>query len=362
LKIDLFAHVCPQKYIDSFEKNNERGITWKQLGGDASTMGGPVLFNADKRVELMERLEDYSQFLVPIGEVLEPFMSPKDTYKLVQSYNNALSEWFDKYPKQFVGAAASVPWNDTESALKEIERAITQLGFKGIVMHAPTFQYNEGTPIEKGVDWESAKPYDSPDFLPIFEAMSKYNLPIWIHPNGMTGVPAYRGEKRGKFALFHIFGWPMETVMAMSRLVCGGVLAKYPDLRFVTHHCGGMIVPGLVSRIDEEFDRYDFAAGVNWSKLGRENATNTNHKRPIEYFKMFYGDTALYGGPEALDCGFKFFGAEHIVFGTDYPMDMENGTKFVNRASEAIYKMNVSDADRQLIFEGNARRILRLGT
>ena len=228
-------------------------------------------------------------------------------------------------------------------------------------MHAPTFQYKEGTPIEKGVDWESAKPYDSPDFLPIFEAMSKYNLPIWIHPNGMTGVPVYRDENRGKYALFHIFGWPMETVMAMSRLVCGGVLAKYPDLRFITHHCGGMLVPGLASRIDEEFDRYDFAAGINWSKLGRENTANNNHKRPIEYFKMFYGDTALYGGPEALDCGFKFFGSEHIVFGTDYPMDMESGTKFVNRASEAVYKMNISDADRQLIFEGNARRILRLG-
>ena len=107
----MFAHVCPQKYIDSFEKNNERGVSWRQLGGDARAMGGEVLFNADKRVELMERLEDYTQVLVPIGEVLEPFMNPKDTYKLVQSYNNALSEWFDKYPKQ-------VSWSGGERPLE----------------------------------------------------------------------------------------------------------------------------------------------------------------------------------------------------------------------------------------------------
>ncbi len=359
MKIDLFAHACPQKYIDSFEKNNARGISWRQIGGDANVMGGPVLFNAEKRVEFMERFEDYAQVLVPVGDVLEPYMNPKDTYRLVQSYNNALSEWFDKYPKKFLGAAASVPWNDTDSALKEIERAITQLGFKGIVIHAPIYQYMEGTPIEKGIDSESMKPLDSPDLWPIYEAMSRYNLPIWIHPNGKTGVPAFKGEERGKYALYHIFGWPMETVMAMSRLVCGGVLAKYPNLRFITHHCGGMIVPALASRIDEEFDRFVWSGNLNWAKLGQENTFKI--RRPIEYFKMFFGDTALYGGAECLDLGFKFFGPEHIVFGTDFPFDMESGTKFINRTCEAVYKMDISDADRQLIFEGNARRILRLG-
>ncbi len=190
--------------------------------------------------------------------------------------------------------------------------------------------------------------------------MSKYNLPIWIHPTGATGVPIYKGEERNKYALFHIFGWPIETMMAMSRLVCSGVLAKYPNLRFITHHCGSMIVPALSSRIDEEFDRFVWSGGLSWAKYGQENTFKM--KRPIEYYKMFYGDTALYGGSECLDCGFKFFGAEHIVYGTDFPMDMESGAKFVKWASDAVYKMNISDADRQLIFEGNARRILRLGT
>jgi predicted TIM-barrel fold metal-dependent hydrolase len=75
---------------------------------------------------------------------------------------------------------------------------------------------------------------------------------------------------------------------------------------------------------------------------------------------MFYGDTALYGGPEPLELGHKFFGPEHIVFGTDFSMDMQAGTKFLKWTKDAIYKMHISDAERQLIFEGNARRILRL--
>ena len=358
MKIDMFSHAVPQKYVDSFVKNNERGISFSKISGDAEVLGRPVLFDVNKRIEVMERYEDYTQVLVPICEVFEPFMNPKDTAKLASSFNDALSEWFDKYPKNFVGAAATIPMNNVDAALREIERVITQLGFKGIVMHTPVYQYEEGTPIEKGLNFETMKPLDSPEFWPIYEAMSKHDLPIWIHPFGLAGVPAYKGEPRGKYMLFHIFGWPIETMMAMSRLVCSGVLAKYPNLRFITHHCGSMIVPGLASRIDEEFDRFVYSGALNWAKLGQESTFKV--RRPIEYYKMFYGDTALYGGADALDCGFKFFGPEHIVFGTDFPMDMDKGTKFLDWTIEAVNKMNISDAHRQLIFEGNARRILRL--
>jgi predicted TIM-barrel fold metal-dependent hydrolase len=359
VKIDMYAHACPQKYIDDFEKNNERGLSWRVVGGDSKSMGGAALFDAQARVKVMETIEDYAQILIPGLEVLEPIMKPKDTVRLVQSFNNGLSEWIDKYPHKFLGAAASIPMNDTDAALREIERAITQLGFKGIAIHTPVYQYEEGRPIEKGIDLENRKSLDAPEFWPIYEAMSKYNYPIWIHPNGTSGVPAYKGEMRTKFALFHIFGWPIETMMAMSRLVCGGVLAKYPNLKFITHHCGSMIVPALASRIDEEFDRFVWAGGLNWEKEGQ--AETFKMKRPLEYYKMFYGDTALYGGPEALELGQKFFGPEHIVFGTDFSMDMQSGTKFIKWTTDAIYKMHISDAERQLIFEGNARLILRLG-
>jgi uncharacterized protein len=360
VKIDMFCHAIPQKYIDAFEKNNERGISFDKVSGDALALGRPVITDPVKRIEVMDRYEDYAQVIVPVCEVLEPFMNPKDTARLAGLYNNTLSEWLDKYPQKFLGAAASIPMNDTEAALKEMERAITQLGFTGIVLHTPVYQYKEGTPIEKGIDFDSMKPLDSPEFWPIYEAMLKYNYPIWIHPFGLTGVPVYKGEPRDKYFIWHIFGWPIETMMAMSRLVCSGVLAKYPNLRFITHHCGSMLVPGLASRIDEEFDRFVYSGQLDWAKFGQQETFKV--RRPLEYYKMFYGDTALYGGTDGLECGFKFFGPEHIVFGTDFPMDMDKGTKFLDWTIEAVNKMNISDADRKLIFEGNARRLLRLGS
>ena len=83
-------------------------------------------------------------------------------------------------------------------------------------------------------------------------------------------------------------------------------------------------------------------------------------KRPTDYFKMFYADTALNGGASALNCGHDFFGAEHIVFGTDFPFDYANGDKFIKKTTDAVYEMKISDADKKLIFEGNAKRILHL--
>jgi len=358
VKIDMFSHVIPQKYIDAFEKNNERGIPFSKISGDAQLLGGPVVSDPMKRVEVMERYEDYAQVLVPICEVFEPVVNPKDAARLATLYNNALAEWFEKYPKKFVGAAATIPLNNIDAALKEIERAITQLGFKGIVLHTPVVQYDESWPIEKGTNFAATKALDFPEFWPIYEAMSKYNYPIWIHPHGLGGTPFYKGETRDKYMLWHIFGWPIETMMAMSRLVCSGVLAKYPNLRFITHHCGSMIVPGLAARIGEEYDRFVYAGELDWAKLGQGETFKV--LKPLDYYKMFYGDTALYGGTDALECGLKFFGPERIVFGTDFPMDMHQGTKFLDWGIEAVNKMNITDAQRQLIFEGNARRILRL--
>ncbi len=77
---------------------------------------------------------------------------------------------------------------------------------------------------------------------------------------------------------------------------------------------------------------------------------------------MFYADTALYGDVSGLMCGHDFFGAEHIVFGTDFPYDLAGGDKFIKKTIEAINRMNVSDADKKRIFEDNARRILHLNT
>lgn len=352
MKIDIFAHITPQKFIDAFAK---REVSWEQIAGTAVPTGGPVLWDVNKRLEVMARYEAYVQVLVPSIEVLEPFFSPKDTPPLVQIFNDAVAEIVEKHPDKFVGAVATISMSNIDAALKEIDRAINELGFKGILMHTPVYVYEEG---KTGLNYGNVKAIDSPEFMPIYESMSRHNLPIWIHPCGWGGTPVYSGEKRGRYQIPHIFGWPIESAMAMIRLVCSGILAKYPNLRFITHHCGSGLIPMFADRLDYDYDKYRLTGTLKWDKPGEEDPFKA--KRAVDYFKMFYGDTALYGGTAALMCGHDFFGAEHVVFATDFPYDSAGGNEFIKKTVDAIHKMNIPDVDKKLIFEDNARRILHL--
>jgi len=355
MKIDVFAHICPQKFIDTFAK---QAVSWEKVAKTSPILGGPALWDIDIRLRVMDRYEDYVQVLVPTGEVVEPFFSPKDTAYLTKIFNDAAAEIITKYPDKFVGAVAALPMNNVDAALDEIDRAIDELGFKGILLHTPVYMYEEGRPVELDYNYEAMRPLDSPEFAPIYEIMSKYNLPIWIHPVGQGGVPHYSGEKRGKYALHHVFGWPIESAVAMGRLVSSGILSKYPNLRFIIHHCGSGIVPALAGRIEHEFDKFRYAGILKWEQPSEEDPLQT--KPVVDYFKMFYADTSLYGDTSGLMCGYDFFGAEHMVFGTDFPYDLASGDKFIKKTIDAIYRMAVSDVDKKRIFEDNAKRILHL--
>ena len=137
----------------------------------------------------------------------------------------------------------------------------------------------------------------------------------------------------------------------MSRLVCSGVLEKYPNLKIITHHCGGGI-PFFGKRI----------AGFLGSYMQQQPDSSLKQlsKAPIEYLRMFYGDTAIGGNTPSLDCGKDFFGAEHIVFASDMPFGREQGEVAIREAIAAVNEMNITDADRENIFGGNARRLLHL--
>lgn len=355
MKIDCFAHICPQKFIDAF---NKKGGNWEIAGGKAAVqVAGPALWDIDKRLKVMGRHEDYMQLLVPGIELVEAYFGPDDSPGLVRLFNDEVAEVISKYPDKFAGAVATIPMNNIDAALKEIDRAINELGFKGIIMHIPVFSYEKDRPLEKGLNYETQKTLDSPEFMPIFESMSRHNLPIWLHPFGMGGAPIYNGEQRGRYQLFLAIGWPVESAMAMSRLVCCGVLDKYPNLKFIIHHCGSGIIPVLGERIAFQLER---AAKTGVAKWDRPEDNPFTNKPAIDYFKMFYGDTALDGSVAGLECGHEFFGAEHMVFGTDFPFDAASGDIFIKKAVDAVHKMRISDADKELIFEGNAKRILQL--
>ena len=159
----------------------------------------------------------------------------------------------------------------------------------------------------------------------------------------------YPGEPKSRFEMWWCFGWPYDTSVAMVRMVFCGLLDRYPRLKIVTHHLGGMI------------PYYDGRVGPGLAVLGARTTDEDysrilpSLKRPhLDYMRDFYGDTALFGGGiHAVRCGLEFFGADHVVFATDTPLGP------IAPTIDVIKRLDIADGDRRKIFAGNARRKLR---
>ncbi|MFC1992017.1 amidohydrolase family protein [Chloroflexota bacterium] len=333
MKIDIFAHIIPPKYKEAlYKKTDQRfyGENW-----DKVIDGTPALSDLDNRLRVLEKYEGLSQVLTTASPALEESASPENAVYLAKLANDEMAELTVKYPEKFVAAVACLPVNDMDAALKEADRAINDLKFKGVQLFANI----------------TGKPLDSPEFLPLYEKMSEYDLPIWIHPARGRRIPDYTTEDHSRYYMYQMFGWPYETTAAMVRLVFSGVMDKYPGIKFITHHCGAM-VPYFSERIVIGQDYAEDNLKAKWKQA--------LSKQPIEYFRMFYGDTALNGNTAALTCGYAFFGAEHVVFATDFPYDNENGERFTREVIRAIDSMDITPDQKDMIYQGNAKRLLHL--
>ena len=320
-KIDIFPHILPRKYNEALLKKSRPCYNL-----EANRLR-PALVDLDLRFKTMDKFEGLKQVLTLGAPPIEFAVSPRDAVDLARMANDEMAELVNKYPDRFVAAAASLPMSDVDASLRETERAIKELKCKGIQIFSSI----------------NGKPLDSPEFLPLYEKMAQYDLPILIHPGRDKEVPDYPGEKSAKYALFVAFGWPYETSMAMGRLVYSGIMEKYPNLKLIAHHCGAM-VPFFSVRIPVVA-----AAG--------EGEIMKLTKPPMEYFKRFYGDTVLGGNTSAMMCGYTFFGADHMLFGTDYPYP---GDVLLDAVIKAIERMNITEEEKTKIFSKNARRILNL--
>jgi predicted TIM-barrel fold metal-dependent hydrolase len=249
-----------------------------------------------------------------------------------------MAELINKYRTKFVAAIALLPMNNPEAALDETDRAINQLGFRGIYVHTNI----------------NGKPLDSPEFLPLWEKMAKYNLPIYLHPWRNDSYADYTSEKTPKYLTPSIFGWPYETTIAMTRFVFSGILEKYPNLKIVTHHCGGM-VPYYSQRIYQHYGSASMGGGQRNSYIRQLSKT------PLEYYKMFYNDTAIHGNTHALMCAYDLCGADHIVFGADMPLgDNYCGFRSYRQTIKAIEDMPITPEEKRKIFVDNALSLLRI--
>ena len=334
MKIDIYPHILPKRFAERIFSLPATGLNMQKRFREV-----PALTDLDLRFRIMDRYGDYVQVLTLCSPPVEVLGTPQETPELACIANDGMAELVEKYPDRFPGFVASLPMNNPEAAFKEIERAITGLGATGIQIFSNV----------------NGRSLDEPEFQPLFARMAAFNLPIWLHPTRAPSFPDYQTEKRSRYDLWWVFGWPYETTIAMGRLVFSGIFDRHPNLAIITHHMGAMLPyfegragPGL-DQLGSRTDDPDDAVA-----LGRLR------RRPLDYFRMFYADTALSGALPATECGLAFFGADRVLFATDMPFDPEKGPGFIRETVRVIDNMRASQEDKQKIYEGNARRMLKL--
>jgi len=327
--IDIYTHILP----DTFFREMSR-VSPKLENIGARLRGVKKLFDLDLRFAEMDTLGDYRQVISLPNPPLEEIAQGETAAQLARVANDAMAELCARHPQRFPAFVAAVSLDEVDAALKETDRAITQLGARGIQI----FTNIAGHPL------------DEERFEPVFTAMAAHDLPIWLHPARSAAVPDYASEEKSRFEMWWCFGWPYETSVAMARLVFSGVFDRHPGLKIVTHHLGGGMIPFFDGRIGAGME-------VLGSRTSDEDYSQVlkSLKRPhLDYFREFYADTALFGAGNGLICGLDFFGADRLVFSTDAPLGP------IAKTIAAIDALDLDPQARKKIVSGNAAKLMRM--
>jgi aminocarboxymuconate-semialdehyde decarboxylase len=332
MKIDIFNHIFPKTFFDKYIDAGQGG---KDIGKRVAAI--QTIVDVDSRFRILDEFGDYVQVITLPLPPLEILAGPEQSPQLAREGNDGLAELVKKHDR-FLGFAASLPMNNPAAAEKEMVRALDELNAFGIQLYTNA----------------AGKPLDAPEFLPIFEEAARRDIPIWIHPARGADFPDYLTETRSQYEIWWTFGWPYETSVAMSRLVFAGYFDKFPNLKIITHHMGGMI-PYFEGRV-----------GYGWDQLGKRTTDvdyvsllKSMKKRPVDYFKNFYADTALFGAAPATKCGFDFFGLDNVVYASDMPFEPAPGL-YARETIKCVEGLDLTKEQKDQIYRGNAERLLKL--
>lgn len=324
MRIDAYTHFIPEKFFAKIAGQKDIGKRVREI---------PCIHDLDERRRVVEQFDDYAQILSYPMPQLELLGKPDEVEDLARMVNDGFADIVRKYPDRFPGFVAQAPMTAPDAGARECERAIKELGALGVQIYTNVL----------------GKPLDRPEYEPFFATMNKLGKPIWIHPTRTASRPDYVDEQKSLYEIWWTFGWSYETAVAMARLVFSKTLDKYPNLKIIVHHFGG-IVPMLEGRI-----------GPGWDQLGARTSDEdlrpllkSLKKRPLDYFKQnFYADTAVFGGVPATKCGLEFFGFDKAVFASDCPFDPEKGTGYIRETIKILDGLDLTKEQRDKIYFKN---------
>ena len=332
--LDVFNHFMPKAIFERLAELVPGHIALSAL------LELPTLWDMDARLRMMDEFDGLRQVLSLANPPIEMLGPPDKTPALARIANDGLAELCRKHPERFPCFIASMPMNNVEACVQEADRAIRDLGAKGIQVFTNVL----------------GKPLSAPEFRPLFRRMAEHDLPVWIHPIRGPQFADYAAEKVSENEIWFTFGWPYETTACVTRLIFSGLYDELPKLKLITHHMGGM-VPFYAGKIDLGFDQI-FHGTTGENPVARKAGLK---RRPVEYYKMIYADTALNGSASATRCGHEFFETGHCLFATDAPFDAEQGRMLIRETIHAVNKLEIAASEKEKIFSGNARSLLKLG-
>jgi predicted TIM-barrel fold metal-dependent hydrolase len=306
--IDMAAHILTPKFAKKYSD-------LVPTIANRIEMRTPAVADLEIRMRLMNRYPQVLQVLTMANLPLERYVErAEDAVELAKIGNEELADIVLRYPDKFMGAAAILPMNDIDAACKEAERAIKEYDLQGIQLYTRI----NGTPVA------------DKRFRPLFKLMDDLGLPIWIHP---TLNPQLDPDN-------DMFSWEFELTSCMHKLILEGIFKDFPDIKIIIHHAGAM-VPFYRGRVHYTLNLYPLP-----------------YKGLSQDFHKFYVDTAIYGNTTGLmDC-YTFFGAEHMLFGTDAPLGPKWG--MIEGTIESIDRMDIPEEEKQLIYKHNALNMFNM--
>jgi uncharacterized protein len=337
MKIDAFCHIMPRPYYDRFFQL-DTSLHAANLRKRVSNI--PALVDMDVRFRQMDEFGEYRQIINIAAPPVEDLGSVQDSKEMSRIGNEAMAELVRDHPDRFAGFCACVPMDDPDAAVSEFEYATNELGALG----AQIYTHVHGTAM------------DDAAFEPFYSAVAARGALLQVHPCRSSAWADYPTEPRSKFEIWWTFGWEYDLSAFMARIVFSGVLERHPDLKLLIHH-GGSMVPHFAGRVGPGWDQL----GARTPEEQKEDVTGYPlTKRPIEYFKMMYADTAMFGAAHALRCSIDFYGVDHVLFGSDSPYDPERGPGYIRATIKNLNEIGLSEADKAAIFHGNVERLLGL--
>ncbi len=324
MKIDVQCHFYPDKVIEKL-KARSAAPTAMEKNGRTVIMAGrhtglsfpPAINDLDAKLGAMDAAGVDVQVLsinVPGPELA----GGRESDDLAELAHDCLAELIQKQPDKFWGMAC-LGLGDMDRSLQELDRCLNDLGFKAVQLYSNL----RGTPL------------DDPSLHPLYERCAELDLPIFLHPT----VPVLSEAAMADYNLIPIVGFLFDTTLAALRLIMSGTMKKFPGVKFVLPHVGSTI-PYLMGRID-----YLTGSMPN----GREHLDG---EAPSEYFKRFYFDTVSSYQP-AIDYFYKLFGADRLLFGSDYPW-VE-----IDSCVDLVEGLPADEAEKEKIYSKNALALLK---